>query len=414
MDRMIKSETAAGETPKYEIADLLVSRTDQRGTILSVNEAFERISCHDWENLNNAPHNLIRHPDMPKGVFWLIWEALKQKKPIGAFQKNATKNGTFYWVFTFFAPQGDGYVSISMKPTSRAVEMISNEYAALLERETEEDLSADQCAVHFLERINGLGHNTYDHFVASLAFEQIRARDKVLRHSCPDRIEKLAEITTEWGKVQSQCDRIKDAHGQISDTPTNLRVQAAHLNDKGIPLSVIASNFTTLAVGIEEIMAGFLKQASAVEAQLNQGAFTICLEVLMQEVVSLFHNETTEMDGIDWQAEGSLINLQRLGMQESSHNALTVARHEIDAFSSLLDETARIMSGLSVAKVMCEIENAYVGADSGSGVTGIIEELNRFQTVARECLFDIRLNLTQISQSIMTVQSNSFNEAKAA
>ena len=134
----------------------------------------------------------------------------------------------------------------------------------------------------------------------------------------------------------------------------------------------------------------------------------------MQEVVSLFHNETTEMDGIDWQAEGSLINLQRLGMQESSHNALTVARHEIDAFSSLLDETARIMSGLSVAKVMCEIENAYVGADSGSGVTGIIEELNRFQTVARECLFDIRLNLTQISQSIMTVQSNSFNEAKAA
>ena len=72
------------------------------------------------------------------------------------------------------------------------------------------------------------------------------------------------------------------------------------------------------------------------------------------------------------------------------------------------------MSGLSVAKVMCEIENAYVGADSGSGVTGIIEELNRFQTVARECLFDIRLNLTQISQSIMTVQSNSFNEAKAA
>ena len=403
---MTRTDTTAGEAPRYEVADLLVSRTDKNGTILSVNEAFERISGHHWEDLQKLPHNLIRHPDMPKGVFWMIWDTLQHKKPLGVFLKNRAKSGSFYWVFAFIAPQGDGYVSISMKPTRHAVETISNEYAALLKFETETGSSAAQSAVHLLKGINDLGFSTYDHFVAFLALEQIRARDKDLRRSSPDRFDKLAEITSDWGKVRAQCDRIKEAHNQISNTPTNLRVQAAHLNDKGIPLSVIASNFTTLAREIEDIMTGFLNQASGVEAQLNKSAFGVCLEALMQDVVKMFHSGPTERAGIDWRTESSLVDVERHAANDATYHALTAARHEIDAFSNLLDETARIMSGLSVAKVMCEIENAYVGADSSAGVTGIIGELDQFQSVARDCLFDVRLNLTQISQSIKTVQSN--------
>ena len=403
---MMKPDTKTGETPSYELADLLTSRTDKVGAILSASEAFERISGYDWEDLKNAPHSLVRHPDMPKGVFWMIWNTLQRKKPLGVFLKNRAKSGSFYWVFAYLVPLGDGYLSISVKPANHAIEKISDEYAALLKLETETGLSAEQSAEHLLGRIQNLGFSTYDHFVASLAFEQIRARNKDLHRSDLDRIEKLATITTDWSKVRSQCNRIKESHKQISNTPTNLRVQAAHLNDKGNPLSVIATNFTTLAVEIEDVMKGFLSQASEVEAQLNESAFGVCLEALMQDVVSMLQSEETERAGIDWQTESMFVDAERNVANDKTYQALTAARHEINTFSDLLDETARIMSGLAVAKVMCEIENAYVGAGSSSGVTGIISQLDQFQSVARDCLFDIRFNLTQISQSIKTVQSN--------
>lgn len=73
---------------QFEFEELFFSRTTLSGVIQSGNSVFRKISAFDWSDLINKPHSLIRHPDMPRGVFFLFWETLKSGKPIGAYVKN--------------------------------------------------------------------------------------------------------------------------------------------------------------------------------------------------------------------------------------------------------------------------------------------------------------------------------------
>jgi PAS domain S-box-containing protein len=80
----------------------LLSKTDKRGTILYANEAFIEVSGYDEHKLVGQPHNIIRHPDMPKVIFKLMWENILEGKDFHGIVKNMAKNGRFYWVITEF------------------------------------------------------------------------------------------------------------------------------------------------------------------------------------------------------------------------------------------------------------------------------------------------------------------------
>ena len=79
-----KLPTVDDEVP-FTFDELFFSRTDWRGVILAGNSVFQRVSLYRWDELIRKPHNVIRHPDMPKGVFWLLWDTIKNGEPIGAY-----------------------------------------------------------------------------------------------------------------------------------------------------------------------------------------------------------------------------------------------------------------------------------------------------------------------------------------
>jgi len=79
--------------------DFIVSKTDLKGRITYCNQPFLKIVGATQEQLLHKPHNIIRHPDMPRIVFKLLWEHIKAKKEIFAFVKNKSFDGGFYWVF---------------------------------------------------------------------------------------------------------------------------------------------------------------------------------------------------------------------------------------------------------------------------------------------------------------------------
>lgn len=79
--------------------DFIVSKTDLKGRITYGNEIFIKMSGYSEHELLNAPHNILRHKDMPAVVFKLLWDRLKAKTAINAYVKNRCKNGDFYWVF---------------------------------------------------------------------------------------------------------------------------------------------------------------------------------------------------------------------------------------------------------------------------------------------------------------------------
>ncbi|SNZ10340.1 aerotaxis receptor [Persephonella hydrogeniphila] len=84
------------EVPENE---LIISRTDLKGIITYVNETFAHISGYKPEELIGKPHNIIRHPDMPKSVFKELWETIRQGKTWKGYVKNLRKDRGYYWVY---------------------------------------------------------------------------------------------------------------------------------------------------------------------------------------------------------------------------------------------------------------------------------------------------------------------------
>jgi len=85
-------------------AAAIVSETDQFGTITFVNDNFCRVAKYTREELIGKPHNVVRHPDMPKSVFKEMWDTIKSGKIFQGVVKNMAKDGSPYWVIATVAP----------------------------------------------------------------------------------------------------------------------------------------------------------------------------------------------------------------------------------------------------------------------------------------------------------------------
>ena len=79
--------------------ELIISRTDLKGEITYANQTFAEISGYDINELIGKPHNIVRHPDMPKRVFKDIWNTLENKKQWKGVVKNLRKDSGYYWVY---------------------------------------------------------------------------------------------------------------------------------------------------------------------------------------------------------------------------------------------------------------------------------------------------------------------------
>ena len=125
----------------------LVSETDSEGVITYCNNYFKEIAGYSEAELLGQPHSIIRHPDMPKLVFKLLWERIQNGQNINAVIKNMAKDGRFYWVFTEFnikkdADSGDiiGYMASRKAVSKHIVEIISKLYRNIHEIENREGM----------------------------------------------------------------------------------------------------------------------------------------------------------------------------------------------------------------------------------------------------------------------------------
>ncbi len=87
--------------------DIIVSKTNHKGIIEYANETFCNISGYEEGELLGRPHNIVRHPDMPKCIFYTIWNILSKKEIVTFYSKNKNKFGDFYWVKAEIAPVFD-------------------------------------------------------------------------------------------------------------------------------------------------------------------------------------------------------------------------------------------------------------------------------------------------------------------
>ncbi len=83
----------------FDVKDIIVSKTDLKGRITYANDVFQQIAGYSENELIGQPHSIIRHPDMPRCVFKLLWDTIERGEEIFAYVINRCKNGDHYWVY---------------------------------------------------------------------------------------------------------------------------------------------------------------------------------------------------------------------------------------------------------------------------------------------------------------------------
>jgi len=124
----------------YPSNGYILSETDDHGIILYVNELFCEIAGYTKEELIGQPHNIVRHPDMPRIAFKGLWEDVQSKGFWTGFVKNRRRESGYYWVYATVLrkehPDGrTTYLSIRLKPSRSDVERCIKLYAQLKSQE---------------------------------------------------------------------------------------------------------------------------------------------------------------------------------------------------------------------------------------------------------------------------------------
>lgn len=117
---------------------IIVTKTDLKGVITYCNQAFVEISGRSREEIIGAPHNVVRHPDMPPEAFADLWKTIKANKPWQGVVKNRRKDGSFYWAISNVTPllekgKAIGYVAFRYKATQEQIESASAAYQKIRE-----------------------------------------------------------------------------------------------------------------------------------------------------------------------------------------------------------------------------------------------------------------------------------------
>jgi len=151
--------------------DFIVSKTDTKGRLTYVNKIFIDMAEYTEEELLGKPHNIVRHPDMPKTIFKLLWNRIQNKEEIFAYVVNKTKNGNAYWVYANVTASLDergniiGFYSVRRKPNPEALTLIKPLYEKILQAERSGGIAAGEKILNDLIDTKGV---SYDELIISI------------------------------------------------------------------------------------------------------------------------------------------------------------------------------------------------------------------------------------------------------
>ncbi|SIS65075.1 PAS domain-containing protein [Phaeovulum vinaykumarii] len=399
--------TINSEVP-FGIDEIFYSHTDSRGVIRFGNRVFQRVCGHDWDELIGAPHRIVRHPDMPRAVFWLMWEKLKAGQPIGAYVKNQSKDGRFYWVFATISPMSDGFLSVRIKPTAPVFDTIRAEYEALRARELKEKISPEESAGLLVERLAKLGFPDYETFMTRALTDELKARDTAHRVSgAASRA--MGQICAALEEGLRERSALVTTFGALHSIPTNMRIVASRLEPAGGPISAISDNYKIASAEIVNRLDAYARGDDSLCERMsrvvNEGLFQMGCAQVQAEALSQFRAEKRVEDaGADSAAE-----MQAL--EETAHNGRDAARRglfeAVESAANLRKVSAdlqRLMLGLDSIRVMGRVESGRL-RNPVSGLSATIDQLDKYHGDIRthlDVLISVCERIERDGQSTMT------------
>jgi PAS domain S-box-containing protein len=317
-DRVRTRPTPRDVERKFLIQEMFFSTTDGKGVITSGNDVFVRVSGYSHERLMGAPHKIIRHPDMPRVVFRLLWDQIQAGRWIGAYVKNMAADGAYYWVFAVVTPIEGGYLSIRLKPSSPFFNAVRDLYPELLRIEEEAEEKGQErgkamtlAGKRLVETLAKLGFRDYDHFMNEALLAEVGSR-KVLvgaaksvvgakerRAGLHGHCDVLtAQMTELYGNVESflavekalaeQLPFVRGLGRALQLLSINAQLRAAGLRQEGLPLQVVAEQMAASARAVSDSTEDICAYMEKTTGALRDAAARISCSDLSVEMMRTF------------------------------------------------------------------------------------------------------------------------------
>lgn len=307
----------------FGIEEFFVSVTDKKGIIQTGNDVFVRVSGYSREQLIGSPHNIIRHPDMPKSVFKLLWDTLKQNKNITAYVKNRSVDGSYYWVLATVIPTEKQYLSIRLKPTSPILKIVEGLYKVVLKEE--KTIGMDKGIELILSELKKLGFDSYESFTSHALITELKARDEALQSvefknksnvmkfnkndSFAESYELMNKVCTVAAKdfaeafeqlsvfsnvkkdFSEQTDIILNSCQKLSNLSLNMSVTANKLGKEGASLTMVSTAFQRAAKDIVDRFETFGKKVNEIAQNVFDQRLALATARKQTEMLSFFTSE---------------------------------------------------------------------------------------------------------------------------
>ena len=316
------SQTGSTEQP-FEVDELFFSATDRKGIITSGNSVFVRVSGYGRDELVGRAHNLVRHPDMPRAVFQVLWDYLEAGRPIAAYVKNLAKNGNHYWVVATVAPTEDGgYLSVRIKPTAGIRDVVEPLYAQVRAQEHALEAAGTPrkevvaAGVELLvDLIGKAGFSSYDELMRHFLPAELAQRDAALGYGPGGGLSGIGgdclALKRALDRVFAQLDRYSELERGLDGkaaqlaamaerarlSALNATISASRLGDDGRVLAAIAMLMRREAGETEEAIQAAAHAVEPTRAATGDVGFDVCLAKIQAEMALYFLDEPREGRG---------------------------------------------------------------------------------------------------------------------
>lgn len=178
----------AADFPSHvvDVDDVFFSMTDGRGIIRQVNDVFVRLSRYSRADLIGAAHNVIRHPEMPGGVFRTMWETLAAGRPFAGYIRNRSRGDSTYDTLATVTPLPDGgYLSVRIPPLTEHFDVVRDIYYQMNDLEhwklnegASRPESAEAGAQRLAEELAARGFSSYEQMQWEILPAELEERER--------------------------------------------------------------------------------------------------------------------------------------------------------------------------------------------------------------------------------------------
>ncbi|WGL59399.1 PAS domain-containing protein [Pigmentibacter sp. JX0631] len=402
----------------FDFDEIFFSITDKKGIILDGNKVFTRVSGFPKEELINKPHNIIRHPEMPKCVFKLLWEKLKDNKGIVAYIKNKDAKGNYYWVLSSVLPIQNGYLSIRIKPQSSLFQKIKDLYIELLS--TEKNSNINNSYDLFMKKIIEMGFESYDSFMTRALSSELFLNKKFLAHKENIFSKKVSnEIYSEVNRnflnnkkefsviiekmklliefaplLKEKTDQILLSCNKLDYISLNMSINSGNLGQQTASVSIISREFQIMVSTIRTQVRKFQDISKELRTLLEMIELEGCLAFIQIQTI-----ENYLLDYFEFFSSGD-------------SNVNIIAQNVSILFSLFIDNSnTKLIKSLDKSQYLCknllEISNSLKGKIFSLEITKDLSKIEISRNPSIEGYFDNQI--LDIHQFIISNKENIAN-----